>query len=59
MVNVSGCSRATVSSEKPREADFQRVTFVGASQEDRVTPELIIDGVPRGAFYIRPQSARL
>ena len=24
MVNVSGCSRATVSSEKPREADFQR-----------------------------------
>lgn len=32
------------------ETDFARVTFIGATQEDRLTPELIIDGVPRGAL---------
>jgi hypothetical protein len=32
------------------EGDFVRVTFIGASQEDRVTPELMIDGRPRGAL---------
>lgn len=32
------------------ETDFERVTFIGATQEDRLTPELIIDGVPRGAL---------
>ena len=32
------------------EGDFRRVTFIGANQEDRVTPELLIDGVARGAL---------
>jgi hypothetical protein len=32
------------------ERDFARVTFVGSSQEDKVTPELMIDGMPRGAL---------
>ncbi len=32
------------------ERDFASVTFVGSSQEDKVTPELMIDGVPRGAL---------
>lgn len=32
------------------EIDFERVTFIGATQEDRLTPELMIDGVPRGAL---------
>ncbi|MCW5696169.1 MAG: caspase family protein [Bauldia sp.] len=32
------------------EDDFQNVTFIGATQEDRLTPELMIDGVRRGAL---------
>jgi hypothetical protein len=32
------------------ERDFANVTFVGSSQEDKVTPELMIDGVARGAL---------
>ena len=33
-----------------RETDFEHVTFIGATQEDRLTPELMIEGVPRGAL---------
>ncbi len=32
------------------ETDFQHVTFIGATQEDKLDPELTIDGVPRGAL---------
>ncbi len=32
------------------ETAFQHVTFIGATQEDKLDPELIIDGVPRGAL---------
>jgi hypothetical protein len=32
------------------ETHFQHVTFIGATQEDKLDPELIIDGVPRGAL---------
>ncbi len=32
------------------EEDFSFVTFIGATQENRLTPELMIDGNPRGAL---------
>jgi hypothetical protein len=32
------------------EGDFEHVTFIGSSQEDRTPPEIMIDGVPRGAL---------
>lgn len=32
------------------ETDFEHVTFVGATEEHRLTPELTIDGVRRGAL---------
>jgi hypothetical protein len=32
------------------EEDFSAVTFIGATQEGRLTPELTIDGKPRGAL---------
>lgn len=35
---------------KLTEDDFDNVTFVGATSEDRVTPEVVIDGTKRGAL---------
>lgn len=32
------------------ETDFEHVTFIGATEEHRLTPELTIDGVRRGAL---------
>jgi hypothetical protein len=33
-----------------QESDFRNVTFVGATQDNMLTPELTIDGVPHGAL---------
>ncbi len=35
---------------KLTEADFQLATFVAATSEDRLTPEVVIDGAKRGAL---------
>jgi len=32
------------------ESDFHSVTFIAATQDDRLTPEVMIDGKPRGAL---------
>ena len=37
-------------SAKLTEQDFENITFVGATSEDRLTPEVVIDGKPRGAL---------
>lgn len=35
---------------RTREADFSTVTFIGSVQENKLTPELMINGEPRGAL---------
>ena len=49
-VKLSAPSPEAVSGAKVREADFQQVTVLAASLESQPSPEVIIDGEPRGAL---------